>query len=250
MQKLGLFMTALAIMLFCIVGAPTLAAENEDAPTKESFIAAWEVQQRKLPTTLLLEKKADNVYLYETTIFPFKGEIRILNVVIDKDVRYYTDYELNYEDITRGVLEFEFVGLSKEELQEKFSHSYTIWDSHNYLFFSDETKRWLSPKEMREIVDLREEREEKEANDAKVQSTVPEKEDKKKITLLSVLINFLPVIFIFIAWGLLCWPATRQQKLAIKRYDEFYKQALIKQDQAISLQKEAITLLNKIAEKK
>jgi hypothetical protein len=250
MQKLGLFMTALAIMLFCIVGAPTFAAENEDAPTKESFIAAWEVQQRKLPTTLLLEKKADNVYLYETTIFPFKGEIRILNVVIDKSVDYYADYDLNYEDIERGVLEIELVGITREDLREKYPHSFSLWDSHNYLFFSDETKRWLSPKEMGDVVDLREEREEKEANKAKVQSPVPEKEDKKKVTLLSVLTSFLPVIFIFVAWGLLCWPATRQQKSAIKRYDEFYKQTLIKQDQAISLQKEAIALLNKIAEKK
>ena len=246
MQKLGLFMTALAIMLFCIVGAPTLAAENEDAPTKESFIAAWEVQQRKLPTTLLLEKKADNVYLYETTIFPFKGEIRILNVVIDKEIRYYADYDLNYEDIVRGVLEYELVGLSREDMHKKYPHSSSLWDSHNYLFFSNETKRWLSPKEMGEVVDLREERKEREENEAKTQCPVPEKEEQKKPSLLAIILQFLPLIIIFGLWVIFY----RWQKPTLDKYEEFYKQTLIKQDQAISLQKEAITLLNKIAEKK
>ncbi len=250
MQKLGLFISALATMLFCILGAPVLAAENEDVPSKESFIAAWEVQQRKLPTTLLLEKKADNVYLYETTIFPFKGELKILNVVIDKEIRYYADYDLNYEDIVRGVLEYELVGLPREDIHEKYPHSFSLWDSHNYLFFSDETKRWLNPKEMGEVVDLREAREEREENEAKAQCPAPKKDNESDLLNAKILISLAPSFLLFLIFGSLSIYSLNVQRKYLNRTNEINNQYIVKQDQANALHKEAVSLLKQLSEKK
>ena len=69
----------------------TSHAKTEHAPTsKESFLKAWKAYQKNLPTTVTFEKTDEpNTYIYETTLFPYKGKVKIANVVVDKNISYY-----------------------------------------------------------------------------------------------------------------------------------------------------------------
>jgi hypothetical protein len=82
-------------------------------PTESSLIQAWENLQRSDPQIVTFKKIEDGRYEFKTHRFPFDGELKILNAIIDDRL---ADVE---PGIIRGAIEYDLVGLSKE-VQEKY----------------------------------------------------------------------------------------------------------------------------------
>jgi len=109
-------------------------------PTEESLIKAWESFQKSDPKTLAFEKLSKNRYRFKTERFPFDGELKILNVTIDKQA---SSFEGGF---ILGVIEVELVNLPKDFL-EKYSYSYSAWIQDNILYYDTEEEKWLSDEE-------------------------------------------------------------------------------------------------------
>ncbi len=109
-------------------------------PTEESLIEAWESFQKRDPKTLTFEKLSKNRYRFKTERFPFDGELKILNVTVDKQT---SSFEGGF---ILGVVEVELVNLPKDFL-EKYSYSYSAWIQDNILYYDTEEEKWLSDEE-------------------------------------------------------------------------------------------------------
>ncbi|MBN1693978.1 hypothetical protein JW879_01075 [candidate division WOR-3 bacterium] len=109
-------------------------------PTEESLIKAWEGFQKSDPKTLAFEKLSENRYHFKTERFPFDGELKILNVTVDKQT---SSFEGGF---ILGVVEVELANLPKDFL-EKYSYSYSAWIQDNILYYDTEEEKWLSDEE-------------------------------------------------------------------------------------------------------
>lgn len=115
------------------------AARAQTPPTEESLIRAWEQVQKSDPATVAFEKKGDRLYGFATKRFPFDGELRILNTVID-------DMGMGGTDLVIGIIEAELVGAS-DDFFKKHSNSYGIWATTNTLHWDKKSIRWMSSRE-------------------------------------------------------------------------------------------------------
>ncbi|HKR02012.1 MAG TPA: hypothetical protein VJT09_15130 [Pyrinomonadaceae bacterium] len=129
MRKAALVIAAVLLLLAAGTGA---AAQ----PSKESLIQAWENIQKSDTETVVFEKLGDNRYKFKTNRFPFDGELRILNVIIDDR---FSDSE--FAAVT-GTIEYDLVGIS-DEVEKKYERSYSLWKANNTLYFDSETKSWM-----------------------------------------------------------------------------------------------------------
>jgi cbb3-type cytochrome oxidase subunit 3 len=109
-------------------------------PTEESLIEAWESFQKRDSKTLIFEKISKNHYRFKTERFPFDGELKILNVTVDKQT---SSFEGGF---ILGVVEIELINLPKDFL-EKYSYSYSAWIQDNILYYDTEEEKWLSDDE-------------------------------------------------------------------------------------------------------
>ena len=113
---------------------------EDNGITEESLIEAWERFQKSDPKTLAFEKLSKNHYRFKTERFPFDGELKILNVTVDKQA---SSFEGGF---ILGVIEVELVNLPKDFL-EKYSYSYSAWIQDNILYYDTEEEKWLSDQE-------------------------------------------------------------------------------------------------------
>ncbi|PCK00320.1 MAG: hypothetical protein COA45_00625 [Zetaproteobacteria bacterium] len=229
---LGVIICIFAGALF--ISSPSYADEKHAPISKESFLKAWKAHQKNLPTTVTFEKTDEpNTYIYETTLFPYKGKLKILNVVVDKALDYYYDYDLDSEDMLKGLVEIEFTDLP-EKFYKRHSYSLNLWERQNYLFYVD--NRWMSIDQWRKF----------EA--AKEMETSPapratESEDKKD---LIVLISFAIFLCIWLF-------AILRTKKAYKKADEsieIQKQAFKLAEESLTLQKEQTDYLRQLLKDK
>jgi cbb3-type cytochrome oxidase subunit 3 len=109
-------------------------------PTEESLIEAWESFQKRDSKTLIFEKISKNHYRFKTERFPFDGELKILNVTVDKQT---SSFEGGF---ILGVVEIELINLPKDFL-ERYSYSYSAWIQDNILYYDTEEEKWLSDDE-------------------------------------------------------------------------------------------------------
>lgn len=141
---------AFAILLsFCILSAPVVADANDSKPSKESLLAAWEQMQKDDPYTVAFEKtKEQGIYNFETTIFPFKGKVKVLNELIEKNPAYYygdfREYDKKLPDGDYiGIVEVDLLGVAKE-FAGKFRYSYETWERGNALYYHADAKKWYT----------------------------------------------------------------------------------------------------------
>ena len=130
---------ALAVLLLATCAVTGLAAPSVQ-PTEATLLAAWEAAQRGDPKTVVFERIGDGRYRFETTRFPFKGELAVLTVNLE-------DVDFPGSDGTvMGAVEVELVG-APDDLPSKHAVSYGSWHGGNVMYFDRETGRWLSAKE-------------------------------------------------------------------------------------------------------
>lgn len=128
-----------ALLLLCII-SPMLASCCFAAPTEGSLLGAWESMQRDDPQTVLFKKTGESLYQFKTDRFPFDGQLRVLNVTVDERAGVYGD------GCMLGVIEVELIDLP-EDFLEKYSYSYSVWQTNNILYYNAESEEWLTSAE-------------------------------------------------------------------------------------------------------
>ena len=208
----------------------TACAQADNPTSKENFLNTWEAYQKSLPSTVKLEKTDElGAYKYETTLFPYKGTLKVLNVIIDKNIDYYYNYDLGLDDVLKGVVEAELPNLpdKNKNIYNTYPHSSYIWRQHNFMFFDEGSEKWLSAEQWRE----------------KFNPT----ENTKNYTysnLYNIFIELLPLILPLMFLLLILWWAQRKQKTNVARYDL----SIERQKESMELQKEALELLREQTE--
>lgn len=134
---------AIIIGAVFVIG-PTRQVHGQDA-SEESLIRAWAAQQESDPKNQVFEKIAPRRYRFQTSHFPFAGELRIINVIIQE----YPGG--NMEGWQTGTLEVELLDLP-DDFEKKHSRSYSVWEGNNQLHYNPERKEWISSMEfMKEL---------------------------------------------------------------------------------------------------
>ncbi len=137
--------TAIVLLLLAcaLPPGPGSLAAAAGAPTQAGLLAAWEKAMKDDPASKTFQKTADRTYRFQTDRFPFDGELRVLNLVID-------DRGLAAEEglpgMVLGVVETELVG-APADFQEKHAMAWSIWNAGNTLFWHQASGRWLTSRE-------------------------------------------------------------------------------------------------------
>jgi hypothetical protein len=135
---------AFAVLLLLLPAWPAPAVE----PTEASLLAAWEAAQRADPKTAAFARLGDGRYSFETTRFPFNGELAVLTVNLE-------DVDLPGSDgAVMGVIEAELVG-APADLMSRHAVSYGSWHAGNVMYFDREAGRWLTAREWQRVLQKR-----------------------------------------------------------------------------------------------
>jgi hypothetical protein len=124
---------ALAVVVLSFIAMPALAEKVALLdPTRDGLVAIWEDTVKSNPQVKTFEKtKEEGVYNFETTFFPYKGRLKLLNAAI-------TPYEEGYyEGLSTGIIEVELMD-APESFFKKYAASYGAWTRQNY-FYHDRT---------------------------------------------------------------------------------------------------------------
>jgi hypothetical protein len=139
MRKRFAFFGPLLLAGFILAAAGEAAAR----PDANSLIAAWEAALQSEESTEILQKTAERTYRFKTRLFPFDGELKVLNVLIDDFAE--GEYLAGFAS---GSVEVELVGFSQEQMT-RYARSYGYWYQLHTLFFDFKEGRWLTAKEYR-----------------------------------------------------------------------------------------------------
>lgn len=131
----------LTLAVLGCLGVP--AAPAQAKPDTAGLVLAWEAAQKADRNTEVFQKTAEQTYRFRTKLFPFDGELRVLNAFID-DRR--ADPENEYGGLLYGVVTVELVG-APADLFQKHSMAYSVWNASNTLFWSDSKGRWTTSRE-------------------------------------------------------------------------------------------------------
>jgi hypothetical protein len=112
-------------------------------PDRQALLAEWEARMRSHSDTRKLEAVEPGRYRYETTQFPYDGELIVLNVAIE-DMPAWGEV-----DARMGVVEVELPDLGPQ-FMERHGQSYGFWLQRNTLYHDGTT--WLSPDEWAEAM--------------------------------------------------------------------------------------------------
>ena len=139
--------TILALIMLGILPAFMAAASaGKDAagPDETSLLAAWETAVRSDANTEIFEKTAERAYHFKTRLFPFDGELKVLNALIQD----YGDEEETLPGYVFGSVEVELVGFDQEQMA-RYARSFSYWYQLNTLYFDHKAGRWLTGQEYR-----------------------------------------------------------------------------------------------------
>lgn len=127
-----MFLRLMSSVFIVLLFATLLPAQ---APSSEAeLLATWEVSIKSDPSTITFEKIADRRYRFKTRLFPFDGELHVLNVLIDNG---YGEYGTQ-----TGSIETDLVGLS-EETRKKYTLSIAHSRQKNVLYLDKVSGQWL-----------------------------------------------------------------------------------------------------------
>ncbi|MCK4945946.1 MAG: hypothetical protein KAS59_06760 [Alphaproteobacteria bacterium] len=191
---------------------------------KETLVAFWEEQVRNDSNTKQFEKTKENgVYNFETSFFPYKGRLKLLNAAVNEIRREYQEH-------VSGIIEVELLDASPD-LYKKYAKSYAAWSRSGYYYYDQKQDVWFLPSDWAE-------HEDDWTSDAS-----PE--------FLVFLVEYLPLLIIFVFLGGVFWFAYKQNKRAWNMNDEMLaNQKLSMQSQEFAIQQmaEEIKLLQQIAD--
>lgn len=212
---------AFAILLsFCVLAAPVVAETVTKKPSKESLLEVWEQDLKKNEYTVKLEKSAEQgVYDYETTIFPYSGKLKVLNVFIDEAGLYNYDEDEDGTANFTGTVEIDLTGFDKN-LEERLQRSYGEWKRGNTLYYHEGTQKWYS---LDDWAVYRKNAKAAAKDSASVKPVVTNltiKDMLRKLTYGDVF-NLLLWVFLFFLIGWMVWMATKtglnKQKLVFEK---------------------------------
>jgi hypothetical protein len=121
-------------VLVCIIVSKAPGGASE-----ETLLQAWQKMQQDDPKTVVFEKLRDRQYRFKTERFPYDGEVRVLNLVID-------DRDVDSLAPITGHVELELADLP-EDFYRKHARSYSIWSENNTLYFDQDADRWATSRE-------------------------------------------------------------------------------------------------------
>lgn len=135
--------TYISVMfLFCVFFAPLSHAQTE--ADKQALLKAWEDNQRAQPTTKLFQKTKDQgIYLFETTLFPYKGKVVVHNTLISNEFGYYGDYDAREASDKIGVIEAELID-APERFTKTLYRSISVWENQSTMYYFNDTKQWMT----------------------------------------------------------------------------------------------------------
>lgn len=141
--------TLLTILSFlAILYSPLAQAEDSkpsetvDIVTKEDFIKAWEEHIKSLPTTVKFENTDQkNIYSFETTLFPFNGQLKLLNVII-REQSFFDE-----KDTQNGIAEIELLDIPDDFFKNR-EQTEMLWKQEHVLFFIPKPdSKWVTQEE-------------------------------------------------------------------------------------------------------
>lgn len=234
-----LFLMTLALT-FGVSSASYAADDAQEKDSKQAFIKAWEDNIKAMPTTVIFEKTAEkDVYNFETTMFPYKGKLKVLNIFIDAKKSSYFDYDEGTNDVLKGVAEIA-LDQTEDELSQKYQQSYNAFSLEMFLYYEPDTKKWISQKD---FFAYRTEQIEKEPK--QISCSAGKKLDSKKSDPLYPIIDFLLSVLPFVMFSFLIIFSIRMNKKNQIKYNTSIEVA----KESVALQKEQVEILRKILEK-
>ncbi len=176
---------------------PAFSAGKEDTVSakKDSLVVFWEEQIRNNPETKLFEKtKEDGVYNFETSFFPYKGRLKLLNASVSQT-------NGTYQIDTAGIIEVELLDVLPD-FYKKYARSYRAWSESGYYYYDHKQDAWFLPSEWAE-------------HETDWDSEAfPE--------WLMFLVSVAPFLIFFTLLGLLFLYARKKNKRAWERNDEIF----------------------------
>lgn len=236
-NSMHLFLGAvICIFAIALLISNTSYAETEHAPTsKESFLKAWKAHQKNLPTTVTFEKTDEpDTYIYETTLFPYKGKMKIANVVVDKNISYYYDYDFVSDGILKGVVEVTFPDMP-EKFFKTHHQSADIWQRQHYLFFVN--NRWMSPDQWREF-------------EAAQEIKTPRAPRATGSETWGYLLNYVPMTILLLLYFSCISIGSKKTLKEMGESIELQKQAFKLAEESLALQKEQTDYLRQLLKDK
>lgn len=219
--------------LSCFLFIGTAQAQIDAKYSEQALLKAWEDNQRTQPTTKLFQKTKDkNIYLFETTLFPYKGKVVVHNVLINNDIAFYGDYEAREASDKIGVIEAELID-APERFRETLFRSISVWQNQNTMYYFNDTEQWITAAKWKETIKPAQNKNECNYNSSNT------KKDKKFTEHFTTLFSLLILISFFIL--LMRSTAKQQKKIDL---------SLDRQIKALELQKEQNELLKQILAKK
>lgn len=133
------------LLIFCFASvfatAGFAAAPDTDKPavlpTREMLVQHWEEAVRNSEYTRTFEETAEaGVYDFETTFFPYKGKLTLLNAVVVADADSY------YDDVYEGIIELDLPDAS-DDFRKRYARSYYAWQEQNRYYFDAQDGVWF-----------------------------------------------------------------------------------------------------------
>ncbi len=219
-----LLIFSLVLLTVSIAG---IAKEPVAKPDENSLLSAWEAALQTEESTEILQRTADRSYRFKTRLFPFDGELKVLNVLIQDfgDEEYVPGF-------ATGSVEVELVGFSQEQMT-RYARSYSYWYQLNSLFFDFKEGRWLTAKEYRLV--------------AMARNPLPGRSPVMYWLAQNYFLVIMALLAVFLWW--LSKKSGRQVKSAMAHQDEameLTRRSFALSEKAVQLNEEANRLLKEM----
>ncbi len=225
-----LYTLTLLLLVVCTYPKSSFAGQKDNAPSKTAFIEKWEKHISGLDTTEVFEKTdTAGIYTFKTNLFPYSGQLKLLNVVISEDLDYYYNYDLDTDYLIKGVAEIKLLN-SDDDFASDHYYSFELWNDNHFLFYIEENNRWLTAEEL--------EKRQGRVNGYDGYDDDYDTDISSTCAIKSALIDLLPIILclLFVVF-------------IVRRSSKFQKAHTEKFDRSLEMQKEQLELLKKLADK-
>jgi len=212
-----------------LLAGSILLADGKTAakPDEGSLLAAWEGALQSEESTEILQKTAERSYRFKTRLFPFDGELKVLNVLIDDFAE--GEYLAGFAS---GSVEVELVGFSQEQMT-RYARSYGHWYQLHTLFFDFKEGRWLTAREYRVM--------------AMARNPLPAEGSLMSWLARNYFLVIMALLALFLWW--ISKKSGRQVKSALSQQNEameITRRSIVLSEKAVQLNEEANALLKEI----
>jgi hypothetical protein len=140
-----LFRSLLFSLLLILQPCWAHSLTNREVPSieaaKRSLLAFWEKRIKEDPDTKLFQKTNEKgVYRIDTSVLPYKGRVKVLNVVVDV---YTPVAEYDRHIAYGGVVETELLD-APNNIAELQPFSFKKWQRMGWFDYDTETSEWFA----------------------------------------------------------------------------------------------------------